>query len=192
MLGIGRRQIAALFESQPSQARQLDGVGEDDDGAGEAKAAQPALLGLALRIADFPAQLPCCLSLTRRKQWAKALVQVAQRLLRRARGDLIHPGHRRLLERIQVPMQLDRRGTRPRGAVRLLLARQSPVVCPARRACMALAGGDLPIIQRQLGFVRPLDEAHGASADFLCCVPHAGIGAASTDEACPLGICTIA
>src|SRR5258708_30431303 len=63
LLGDGGRQtfgicgeIATLFEPQSPQARQLDGIREDDYRASEAKAAQPALLALARGIAELAAQ----------------------------------------------------------------------------------------------------------------------------------------
>ena len=42
------RQIAALFQAQAPQARQLNGIGKDHNGAGEPEAAQPRFLVLRL------------------------------------------------------------------------------------------------------------------------------------------------
>src|SRR5262252_9457944 len=55
------RQVAALFQPYPPQSRQLDGVREDYNRPGEAKAAQPALAGLALRIPHLAPQVPLLL-----------------------------------------------------------------------------------------------------------------------------------
>src|SRR5260221_6536331 len=52
-----RWEIATLLEPQPPQARQLDDAGEHDDGAGEAKAAEPTFLALVRGIAELAAQL---------------------------------------------------------------------------------------------------------------------------------------
>src|SRR5579872_3868364 len=43
-----RRQIPALFETQPTEPGQLDSIWEDDDGTSQAEASQPLLLCLGL------------------------------------------------------------------------------------------------------------------------------------------------
>jgi hypothetical protein len=115
-------QIVALLEPQPSQPGQLDSVGQDDDAASEAEAAQPALLVRALWIPHLSTQLALLLELAAAVKVREGMIEVPQRLLRRAFGDLIQPGYSGLLERVEVTMQLDRRGTHTRDAIGFLFA----------------------------------------------------------------------
>jgi hypothetical protein len=85
VLGDGRREdfhtaggkIPAFFEPQPAQARQLNCIWEDDDGTRQTETAQPTLLGLGVRIANFPAQLALLLELGPTEEVNKGGVQIA-------------------------------------------------------------------------------------------------------------------
>jgi len=91
-------------------------------------------------------------------------IQIAQRFLWGALGDLVQPEHSRLLERIEFPVEIHRRRCRACRAVRLLLARESPVACPARRPRMPPTGGGPYVVEVQLGFIRSLDGTHSSFA----------------------------
>jgi hypothetical protein len=104
----------------------------DHDAAGEAKAAQPALAGLALRIAAPALQLARLLAqllaLAAPEAMGKRVVQGAYRFLRRACGDRIQPGAVRFLQRMQVPREIKGGWPLASGPVRVLRARQGPGV----------------------------------------------------------------
>src|SRR5258706_2357797 len=157
-------QVATLLEPQSPQARQLDGIRENDQRASEAKAAQPALLALARGIAELAAQLALLLERGAAEELGEGAVQVAQSFLRCALGHRVHPGNLGLLERVEFPVEINGRWTLAGRAVRILLALQAPVECPTRRPGMLLTGGDLLVIQIQLGLVGALDGAHAWSA----------------------------
>src|SRR5260221_2764972 len=107
-------------------------------GAGEAKAAQPALPGLALRVAQFPVMLARLLARHAAEEVLEGAIQIAQSFLGRALRDRIHPGHVSLLERVQFPVQLDGRWALASRTIGFLLLLQAPVVRPARRSRMLL------------------------------------------------------
>src|SRR5258706_7426601 len=157
--GIGG-EIATLLEPQSPQARQLDDTREDDYRASEPKSAQPAFSVLAPGIAELAVQLAVLLELGAAEEVGKGGVQVPQSFLRRALGHCVHPGHSGLLERVQFPLEINGRWTLAGRTIGFLLALQAPVVRPTRRPCMLLTGGDLLVIQIQLGLVGALNGAH--------------------------------
>jgi hypothetical protein len=149
----GDRQIAMLFQAQAAQSGQLDGIREDDNGAGQAKTTQPTLLGLGLRIAEYARQLAFSLERTTTEELREGGVQVAQRFLRRTLGDLVHPRRLGLLEDIELAVQVHGRGAGAGGFVGFLLAPQAPIVGTAGCASMSLASGHLLVIQIQLQLI---------------------------------------
>src|SRR5262249_39636285 len=103
------RKIAVLLETQPAQPGELNGVRENDNGAGQAEAAQPLLLRLALWVAELAAlQLAFPLERAAAEAVGKGSIQIAQRLLRRTFGHLVHPGKFGLLERVQFAVEINR------------------------------------------------------------------------------------
>src|SRR5262249_61232835 len=114
-----------------AQARKLDSAGDDSDGASEAKAAQPPLLRFRLGIAHLAAQFALLLEHGAAKEVGEGAVQVAQRFLRRALRYFVHPGHASLFERVQLPMEVNGRGTLAPRAIVFLLAPQPPLLRPA-------------------------------------------------------------
>jgi hypothetical protein len=103
-------------------------------GSGKGDAAQPTQCTLLLRLDTTEAV-------------SEGDGQVAQRLLWGARGDRIHPRHIGLLERVEFPVQIHRRWAGACSAMFILLARQAPVICPARRSRALAAGGNLRGVQ---------------------------------------------
>ena len=150
------RKVLALFEPQPTQPRQHDRRSRDHDGAGEPETAQSRLLGLEAGIPELSLPLPLLFEVTPSKELLEGGIQVPQRFLRRTLGDLIHPGHVRLLETVEFPVQLDGGRTRLARGIAFLLDPESPVVGPARGAGMLAAGCHLSIVEVQLRFVCPL------------------------------------
>src|SRR5260370_1391553 len=132
----------------------------------------------ALALLQMPLQVAwVLLSMTMLERGAaeevgKRGVQVAQSFLRRALGHRVHPGHSGLLARVQFPVEINGRWTRAGLAILVLLALQAPVVRPTRRPGMLLTGGDLRVIQIQLGLVGALNGAHAwcaSSASSAAC-----------------------
>ena len=110
------------------------------------------------RVAQLPRPLALSLESTATEEIAKGSIQVAQRFLRRAFGDVIHPGDIGLFKHIELAVQILRCGTSLGHFIAFLLERQSPVVGLSGGTGMLPAGGHLPIVQGQFGFVGALHE----------------------------------
>ncbi len=104
------------------------------------------------------------LELAAAEEVGEGVVQVTQGFLGRALGHPVHPGHVRLLERVEFAVQVDGGWTLAGRMIGFLLTGQAPVVRPARRARMLATRGDLLVVQIKLGFVGALDGAHACSA----------------------------
>src|SRR5262249_36055505 len=148
----------------PAQPVQLDGVREDGNRAGEAKAAKPLLLGLARGVAECALPPAVLLQLAPAEEVGKGVIQMVQGFLRRALGHRIHPGYFGLRQQVQFLVEVNRRGTPARLAVLILPALQAPPVRPARRARMLATGCDLPVVDRQLGIIGTDHEHLAASS----------------------------
>src|SRR5664280_1229024 len=85
------RQVTALFQSQASQARQLDGMLKDMNGTRQPESTHTVLLRLEFREAcqDLSA---CFLLLHPPEEVSISLVQVSQRFLGGTLGHFVHPG----------------------------------------------------------------------------------------------------
>src|SRR5262249_20321053 len=92
------------------------------------------------------------------KELLEGGIQVPKGLLWGTFGDLIQPGIIRLLEGIELAVKINGVGAFLGRSIPLLLDLQSPIIRPPSRASMLAAGGDLPVVQVQLGFVRPLHQ----------------------------------
>src|SRR5258708_6549040 len=112
--------------------------------------------------------LSCPLERYPPKEAREGAIQVAQRFLRSTLRHLVHPRHRGRLERVQLAMQVHRRWTLARLAIRFLLPLQAPIVGPARRPRMPLTRGGLLVIQVKLDLVGALDGAHASSTCSAC------------------------
>src|SRR5712691_3322291 len=83
-----RWQIAAFFESKPTEPGQVDGLFVDVDRASEPKTAQALPFGFELWVADLAFPLALFLQAAAAKEVGEGIIEVAQGLLRRGASGL--------------------------------------------------------------------------------------------------------
>lgn len=94
-------QVGVVLPSQPPQMRQLDVRICDLDGAGQPKRPDAAFAACETGGAACPAMLSLFRQRALPKEVGNSVIQVAQGCLGRTCTDLLHPGKRGLLPRIQ-------------------------------------------------------------------------------------------
>ena len=91
------------------------------DPAGEPETAQALLLGLELGIPQLAFPLPLLLEGTPPEELLERRIQVPESFLGGTLGDAVHPGDIRLLEGVELAVQVDGGGTLRAGSVPFLL-----------------------------------------------------------------------
>src|SRR5476651_175991 len=125
---------------------------EDPDRPGQPETPDPLLLGLE------PGEARLLPGLQASEEVPKGLVEVAERLLRSAFGDLVHPGDSTLgrdsfLEPVEFPVERRGAGTLPGLFVILDLPAQPPVIRPSLRPGMLEELRPQDVVGIQLGLV---------------------------------------
>src|SRR5215831_7469894 len=85
------REIAALFETKTTQARQFNGFLVHMDRTGQPEAPQATALGFKLGKSEFAFPLPFLFEADPAEEISVRLIQIAQGLLRGCLADFIHP-----------------------------------------------------------------------------------------------------
>ena len=146
---------------QTPQARHLNGIRDDDDAPGALETAQAALLAVGVGDPTLPTPFARVFARSPADEMRAGMSQLAPCFLRRTRGDLVHPRAVGVLARVPVAVPVavpvHGRWTRSASRVRVLLARQPPMVGVASRARRPLAGGHVRVIQGKFRFVGALD-----------------------------------